>query len=147
MTCALSANGSPDVTREIGCKESIFSRAAARYCGSRCKYFSIIASLPCPIHAFDLLWINCEDIRQQPLIERKQRLCGLVRGCEPVIYAQHIEGVGKQLFREICARDLEGIVAKRKLSIYKDDGNSWLTIKNRAYLQAEGTHELLEGKQ
>jgi bifunctional non-homologous end joining protein LigD len=81
------------------------------------------------------------------LIERKQRLCGLVRGCEPVIYAQHIEGVGKQLFREICARDLEGIVAKRKLSIYKDDGNSWLTIKNRAYLQAEGTHELLEGKQ
>ena len=27
---------------------------------------------------------------------------------------------------EICAGDLEGIVAKRKLGIYKDDGNSWL---------------------
>ena len=26
--------------------------------------------------------------------------------------------------------DLEGIVAKHKLGIYKDDGNSWLKIKN-----------------
>jgi hypothetical protein len=25
----------------------------------------------------------------------------------------------------------------------KDDGNSWLKIKNRSYTQAEGRHELL----
>jgi ATP-dependent DNA ligase len=42
------------------------------------------------------------------------------------------------MFEEICARDLEGIVAKRKLGIYKDDGSGWLKIKNRAYSQAEG---------
>ena len=41
------------------------------------------------------------------------------------------------------ARDLEGIVAKRKLGIYKDDGNSWLKVKNRTYSQVEGRHELL----
>jgi ATP-dependent DNA ligase len=50
---------------------------------------------------------------------------------------------GKAFFAEICARDLEGIVAKRKLGIYKDDGNSWLKVKNRTYSQAEGRHELL----
>jgi ATP-dependent DNA ligase len=50
---------------------------------------------------------------------------------------------GKDFFAEICARDLEGIVAKRKLGIYKDDGNSWLKVKNRTYSQAEGRHELL----
>jgi len=59
------------------------------------------------------------------------------------LHAQHIERDGKRFFEEICARDLEGIVAKRKLGIYKDDGQGWLKIKNRSYSQAEGTHELL----
>jgi ATP-dependent DNA ligase len=63
--------------------------------------------------------------------------------CERIIYAQHIENDGKRFFEEICAQDLEGIVAKKKLGIYKDDGNSWLKIKNRAYSQAEGRQELL----
>jgi hypothetical protein len=38
---------------------------------------------------------------------------------------------------------VDRIVAKRKLGIYKDDGNSWLKVKNRTYSQAEGRHELL----
>ena len=50
---------------------------------------------------------------------------------------------GKAFFAEICARDLEGIAAKRKLGIYKDDGNSWLKVKNPTYSQAEGRHELV----
>jgi len=41
------------------------------------------------------------------------------------------------------ARDLEGIVAKRKLGIYKDDAPAWLKLKNPTYSQAEGRHELL----
>ena len=86
-------------------------------------------------YAFDLLWLNGEDLRQQPLIERKQRLSVLVRKCDRIIYAQHVEKDGKDLFREICARDLEGIVAKRKMGIYKDDGTGWLKIKNRSYSQ------------
>ena len=49
----------------------------------------------------------------------------------------------KAFFAEICARDLEGIVTKRKLGIYKDDGNTWLKVKNPTYSQAEGPHELL----
>lgn len=96
-------------------------------------------------YAFDLLWLNGEDLRPLPLIERKARLGKFVRSakCDRLLYAQHIEVTGKRFFQEICARDLEGIVAKRKHSIYKDGGNSWLKIKNRAYTQAEGRHELL----
>jgi len=67
-------------------------------------------------------------------------------GSGRILYAQHIEGAGKQFFEEICARDLEGMVAKRKLGIYKDDGNAWLKIKNRSYSQAEGRHEMLKRK-
>ena len=62
------------------------------------------------------------------------------------MFAQHVNGCGKELFAEICARDLEGIVAKRKLGVYKDDGNGWLKIRNKSYSQAEGRHELLTGK-
>ena len=47
------------------------------------------------------------------------------------------------MFVEICACDLEGIGAKLRLGIYKDDGNGWLKIKNRWYSQMEGRHELL----
>jgi bifunctional non-homologous end joining protein LigD len=84
-------------------------------------------------YAFDLLWLDSEDLRQRPLIERKKRLARLVRAakCSRLLYAQHVEQHGKAFFAEICARDLEGIVAKRKLGIYKDDGNSWLKVKNR----------------
>ena len=98
-------------------------------------------------YAFDLLWLDDEDLHRMPLIEPKKRLMTLMqsRSCPRILFAQHIVGEGNRMFAEICARDLEGIVAKRKLGIYKDDGNAWLKIKNRAYSQAEGRHELLTG--
>jgi len=36
-----------------------------------------------------------------------------------LLFAQHVEGEGKKLFKEICSRDLEGIVAKRKWGFTK----------------------------
>jgi len=56
---------------------------------------------------------------------------------------QHVESEGKKFFTTVCSRDLEGVVAKRRLGVYKDDGNAWLKIKNPTYTQAEGRHELL----
>jgi ATP-dependent DNA ligase len=80
-----------------------------------------------------------------PLIERKKRLARLVQAakCPRLLYAQHIMQQGKAFLAEICARDLEGVVAKRKLGIYKDDGNSWLKVNNPTDSQSEGRHELL----
>jgi len=97
------------------------------------------------LYAFDLLWLNGEDLRPTSLLERKERLCDLIHSskCTRILYADHIEQFGKRFFQEICGRDLEGIVAKRKLSIYKNNGISWIKIKNRSYSQAEGRHELL----
>jgi len=93
------------------------------------------------LHAFDLLWLNGDDL----LILRKDRLAALIRlsDCNRIMSAQHVEGESKRLFAEICRCDLEGVVAKRKMGIYKDDGSAWLKIKNRKYSQAEGRHELL----
>ena len=61
-------------------------------------------------YAFDLLWLNGEDLRQLPLIERKARLGKFIRSakCDRLLFAQHIETTGKRFFQEICAGDLEG---------------------------------------
>jgi bifunctional non-homologous end joining protein LigD len=100
-------------------------------------------------YAFDLLWLDGEDLRSLPLIERKQSLRQLIQksGCERLIYAQHIETQGVAVFEEICAGDLEGVVAKRKLSIYKSNGTGWLKVKNPKYSQAEGRHDLFTARE
>ena len=44
-------------------------------------------------YAFDLLWLNHEDLRNHPLIERKERLRELIERNKPesIIYAQPVE--------------------------------------------------------
>ena len=94
--------------------------------------------------AFDLLWLNDTDLRQTPLIERKKKLQGLIQrsGLTEIIYAQHVERYGKLLFEEVCERNLEGIVAKRKAGVYSEHG--WLKIKNPHYTQSEGRREMFD---
>jgi ATP-dependent DNA ligase len=72
-----------------------------------------------------LLWWNGQDLRQLPLIERKKQLHKLVakNRCERLIFAQHIAKHGTALYREICERDLEGVVYKRKDGAYSSTGH------------------------
>ena len=77
-----------------------------------------------------------------PLIERKTKLKKLVErsACSGILYAQHIEESGKLLFQETVVRNLEGIVAKRRMGTYTEHG--WLKIKNPRYTQVEGRHDM-----
>ena len=95
-------------------------------------------------YAFDLIWLNGADLRSSPLVERKAQLCKLVSEsrCPRLLYAQHIDGAGKQFFHEICRRDLEGVVGKRKNGLYREDRPDWVKIKNSSYSQAEERQEL-----
>jgi hypothetical protein len=43
----------------------------------------------------------------------------------------------------VCAKNIEGIVAKRKNGIYAP-GERWLKIKNPNYTQTEGRRELFD---
>jgi bifunctional non-homologous end joining protein LigD len=85
-------------------------------------------------YAFDLLWLNGKDLRQLPLVERKIRLRKLIErsDCERIVYVQHIEMRGCVLYRAICKKDLEGIVAKRRNSAYSVSGH-WLKVLNPNY--------------
>jgi ATP-dependent DNA ligase len=99
-------------------------------------------------YVFDLLWLNDKDLRRLPLLDRKRKLEQLIKKaeCREILYAHHIVGNGVGLFEEICARDLEGIIAKRKRGVYRDDGKDWLKLKNPDYSRAEGRHDVLKHK-
>jgi bifunctional non-homologous end joining protein LigD len=100
---------------------------------------------PCFI-AFDVLAIDGDDVRGRPLLERKRLLRRVVRAGGPVGYLPHVHGRGIELFREVCERDLEGVVAKLAGSAYRLAGqrSPWLKIKNMNYSQARGRHEFFE---
>jgi bifunctional non-homologous end joining protein LigD len=94
--------------------------------------------------AFDLLWQGGEDLRSLPLTQRKARLKKLIgRKAGAIGYVQHFPKQGKALFEEVRRNDLEGIVAKRQASPYTPN-TTWYKIKNPAYTQAEGRHDLFE---
>jgi bifunctional non-homologous end joining protein LigD len=97
-------------------------------------------------YAFDLLWLNGKDLRRLPLLDRKQQLEKLIKKtrCREILYAHHIVGNGVGFFEEICTRDLEGIIAKRKRGVYRHD--DWLKIKNPRYSRAEGRHDVMTHK-
>jgi bifunctional non-homologous end joining protein LigD len=95
-------------------------------------------------YAFDLLWLDGEDVRQLPLIERKRRLRRLIRGHDRLLFADQIQGSGIELFQAICARDLEGIVAKHRLGPYEAMPMTWFKILNPDYSQARGRKEMFE---
>jgi bifunctional non-homologous end joining protein LigD len=94
--------------------------------------------------AFDLLWLNGQDLRSVPLSRRKRRLERVVPAAAgPLNRVPCFEHEGLELFQAACMLDLEGIVAKRKGDGYATD-TAWYKIKNPTYTQAEGRRELFE---
>ena len=97
--------------------------------------------------AFDLLWLNGEDLKSRPLLERKSRLKPVLPArSADVLYVDHVERTGTQLFQAAVDLDVEGIVAKKADSPYALGAGRppWVKIKNRTYSQNAGRHELFE---
>ena len=84
--------------------------------------------------AFDLLELNGEDLRRQPIEARKRALARLLRGAEAGIALNaHYEAEGAIVYRQACALGCEGIVSKRLGSPYRSGrADCWLKIKNPA---------------
>jgi bifunctional non-homologous end joining protein LigD len=86
-------------------------------------------------YAFDLLWLDGRDVRQQPIEQRK----GLLeQHLEPfagtrVIYVDHLIGdVGQRLLRGLQPLGGEGIISKLLGSPYVGDRSAtWLKTKLR----------------
>jgi bifunctional non-homologous end joining protein LigD len=86
---------------------------------------------------FDLLWLQGVDLRSRPLTERRSILQQLLPEGGVIRYSDSIDEFGVEFFRMAKENGLEGIIAKRKDSLYDDGARSkaWLKIK------AEERHE------
>jgi bifunctional non-homologous end joining protein LigD len=71
-------------------------------------------------YAFDLLYLDGYDLAQCPLIKRKELLKKILPkdNTGRVRFTDHISGSGERLFKKIEALNLEGMVMKRKDSVY-----------------------------
>src|SRR6185312_7441252 len=81
--------------------------------------------------AFDLLFIDGENLAPLPLLERKARLKALLRSAPKNIYfVDHVIGNGQAFYDATCKHEAEGIVSKRVDAPYKPgDRGIWRKIK------------------
>jgi bifunctional non-homologous end joining protein LigD len=84
--------------------------------------------------AFDLLELNGDDIRREPIEDRKRRLSGLLRlPHEGIAINEHFSGEGAIIYKHACALGCEGIVSKRLGTPYRAGRSAhWLKAKNPA---------------
>jgi bifunctional non-homologous end joining protein LigD len=84
-------------------------------------------------YVFDLLFLDGEDLRKRPLLERKAKLAALLADqprTGPLFYSDHVVGNGAAMLQHVCEIDLEGIVSKRADSPYRSDrSRDWLKAK------------------
>ena len=109
---------------------------------------TINAAVPVLYYAFDLLYLDGYDWRKVPLEERKKKLASILITGDSVRYSDHYENRGIALFEMAGEKGLEGILAKKRDSIYQERRSSeWLKIKIRhrvecvigGYTQPEGS--------
>lgn len=85
------------------------------------------------LYAFDCLFMDGQDLRDRPLLERKRVLEKLLRkaNSKSIFYSEHFPGArGDELYTKACTMGLEGIVAKKADSRYRSGhGKTWLKIK------------------
>lgn len=87
--------------------------------------------------AFDLLMAGTEDLRKEPLSERKKRLKKLLgRVKAPLTYGDHIAGDSDKVLAEACRLGIEGLVSKDKTSPYVS-GRALTWIKSKCLGQSE----------
>jgi ATP-dependent DNA ligase len=84
--------------------------------------------------AFDLIELDGEDLRREPIEVRKSTLKGLLRRAHPgIVFNRHFDGEGAVVFRQACALGCEGIVSKRLGSPYRSGrADCWVKVKNPA---------------
>ena len=84
------------------------------------------------LYAFDLIELDGNDLRREPLTVRKATLTSLlVKASSGLRLNEHLTEDGPTVFLHACKMGLEGIVSKRKDSHYSSGRSAhWLKSKN-----------------
>lgn len=89
-------------------------------------------SLPVNFTAFDILYYDGTDTTKQPLEQRQALLQRAVSETDRLAISRVFDGHGKALFDLTTQQGLEGVVAKRKGSLYYPGKRTkdWIKFKN-----------------
>ncbi len=88
--------------------------------------------VPICYYVFDCLSVNGKSIEDKPLTERKKILRSILPKSDVIKYSDHVEERGKDFFKAVKKKGLEGMIAKRAEGSYKEGYRSadWLKVKN-----------------
>ncbi|HWE53552.1 MAG TPA: DNA ligase D [Bryobacteraceae bacterium] len=85
---------------------------------------------PAHLLVFDLLFLDGKDLRGEPLSERKKLLAKIVKPFPLLRISESFDGSGEELLEAARQSGLEGLVAKKKSSVYESRRSSnWLKLK------------------
>jgi len=85
---------------------------------------------PATLFVFDLLAFAGYDLRKLPLIKRKEILQKVLPQTGPLRYSEHFEKNGEALYEQVVNLGLEGILAKKMDSPYRNGRSAdWLKIR------------------
>jgi bifunctional non-homologous end joining protein LigD len=94
------------------------------------QIFKSSANVPLVYFAFDLLFLDGKDLREQPLSARRELLAKLLeKAPENIRLSGELRGSKDELLRVAQEFGLEGLVAKRPNSIYESGRRSGAWVK------------------
>jgi bifunctional non-homologous end joining protein LigD len=97
----------------------------------------LLVEYPAVYLAFDLIYCDGYDLREVPLLPRKQLLRTILHNSDTIRFSDHQLEKGKELFELVKQKELEGIIAKRIDSRYVNQRSpNWLKLKTSKSLDA-----------
>ena len=101
----------PDTNLRQGTVMSCATRFLSAPCSFRAEchsqFYDLMGNRGVPIFAvFDVVWLDGEDLRDQPLSDRKETLRDIVpESPDRMLYVDHIEKRGTALYEQCCSLD------------------------------------------
>ena len=92
----------------------------------------------CCFYAFDILHLDGEDLRDQPLLDRRTKLKGLLGRdrTSPLQFSDEFTGDSAAFFRACAKHGLEGVVSKLASSRYRS-GRSKTWLKSKCFTESD----------
>jgi bifunctional non-homologous end joining protein LigD len=92
-------------------------------------------SLNILFYVFDLLHLDGRDLKNVPLVQRRELLEALMaKSTGPLRISAAMQGPASQIWKEVTRLGLEGVIAKQKNSLYESGRRSgaWIKVKTQA---------------
>ncbi|WP_031428317.1 DNA ligase D [Flavimarina sp. Hel_I_48] len=82
-------------------------------------------------YVFDMLYLNGHEMLNLPLLDRKSLIPEVIEDLDCIFYCDHVEGMGQAFYTRAIEAGLEGVIAKKKDSLYTPGHRSenWIKVK------------------